>query len=185
MKKILMTVTLLSLTALNAFASNEPKDILPLLRGAKMSLLDGIAYAEKLSGPATSAKFEVEDGKLNLSVYTVPGGLAQAPEAAALSEVSGNVLEAPFKASVEVFADKEHIARAAVHMTLLQQSPFSLSQIIGKALARVPGGSPIDVRNPMIRNKRPVADVVIADDDGDEAYTVSVDLLNGSTQLKK
>lgn len=41
----------------------------------------------------------------------------------------------------------------------------------------------IDVRNPMVRNQRPVADVVIVDEDGDEATTVAVDLLTGQATL--
>lgn len=42
------------------------------LKDAKVSLADGIKASEK-SGTPISAKFEIEDGKLQLSVYTMKG----------------------------------------------------------------------------------------------------------------
>ncbi len=116
-----------------------------------------------------------------LSVYTVPEGLGVEPEKATLTEFGGAVSESPFKPSAEVFADKEHIARSAVHMTLFQQSRYTLAQVVLQALKQVPG-IPIDVRNPMIRGKRPVADVVIVDS-YEQAFTVTVDLLTGKTKI--
>ena len=107
------------------------------------------------------------------------------PEKATLTEISGDVAVAPFKPEFEVFTDKEHIARASVHMTLLQLSKFTLKQTIRRALARQ-AGVPIDVRNPRVIDGRPVADVIIATDDCDEdndAATVRVDLLSGATRL--
>ena len=171
---------LLAANSLQA-ADHDPKVIIPLLKDSKISLLEGIGYAEKISGAVTSAKFEVDNGKLILSIYTVPEGLGVEPEKATLTELGGVATESPFKPSVEVFTDKEHIARASVHMTLFQLSPYSLKEIILFALKKVPG-TPIDVRNPRIRNRRAVADVVIADAK-EEAYTVTVDLLTGCADL--
>ena len=84
MKKISLAVLVLSAFCFTkTFAGDhDPKVIIPLLKHAKMSLLEGIEYAEKKSGVTTSAKFEVEGGKLMLSIYTVPEGLAVEPEAA-------------------------------------------------------------------------------------------------------
>jgi hypothetical protein len=185
MKK-LITVLMLTMTigASQVLAGDhDPKVIIPLLKDAKITLLDGIDYAEKSSGPATSAKFEVSDGKLILSVYTIPEGLGVEPETATLTEMGAVATESPIKPVFEVFADKEHIARASVHMTLFQLSKLNLKQVIQRAL-KVKAGAPIDVRNPMVRDSRPVADVVIADYDGD-AYTVTVDLLSGRAKLKQ
>ena len=166
-----------------AFAGNhDPKAIVSLLKDSKISLLQGIDQAEKTSGPTTSAKFEVgDDGKLALSVYTVPEGFSAEPEKTTLTELSGDPTVTPYAPKPEEFADKEHIARASVHMTLFQLSKFTLKQVIQKSLWRV-SGQPIDVRNPMMRNKRPVADVVIAGKNG-ENYLVTVDLLNGRTRV--
>ena len=181
-KPILASALFLIAGSSGAFAGDHnPAAIIPLLKDSKMTLLQGIDYAERLSGVATSAKFEVEDGKLMLSVYTVPEGLGVEPEGASLTEVSGAASETPFKLNVEVFSDKEHIARASVHMTLFQLSRLTLKQVINRALA-VRNGAPIDVRNPVVRNHRAVADVVIADEDGDSS-TVSVDLATGRTTI--
>ena len=95
-----------------------------------MSLLEGIQYAERAGGVATSAKLEVEDGKLMLSVYLVPEGLAVEP---------------------------------ALH---------------------VQPGTPMDVRNPMLRGGHAVADVVIIDKQQNVVMvtvTVTVNLLDSRT----
>lgn len=181
-----LVAAILSLLALNpAFAGNhDPAAIAKLLKGATITLLAGIDQAEKASGPATSAKFEISDsGKLELSVYTIPEGLGVEPEKATLTELGGDATMSPFKFAPEVFKDKEHIARASVHMTLFQLSKFSLRQIVEHAV-KLKAGTPIDVRNPMVRNHRPVADVVIVDGHG-YAATVTVDLLTGQAHLKK
>jgi flagellar hook-basal body complex protein FliE len=55
--------------------AGEVKDAAALaaaLKDAKVSLADGLKAAEK-SGTPISAKFELEDGKLQLSVYTMKG----------------------------------------------------------------------------------------------------------------
>lgn len=87
----------------------------------------------------------------------------------------------PLKA--ELFTDKEHIARASVHMTMFQLSKLNLKQVIEVALIKQ-RGTPIDVRNPMVRNHRPVADVIIVDEK-QNAVRVMVDLLSGKAQIKK
>ena len=185
MKKMIVLGLMLALGMSQAFAGNhDPKAIAALLKDSKVSLQDGIAFAEKTSGAVTSAKYEVEDGKLMLSIYTVPEGLGVEPEKATLTELSGNAADGTAGLKAEVFTDKEHIARATVHMTLFQLSKMSLKDVIRLALIRQ-NGIVIDVRNPMVRNQRQVADVILVDDDGDDAYTVTVDLLNGKTAVKK
>jgi hypothetical protein len=179
MKTVLMTLSAMLVVGGQAWsADHDPKAIAALLKDSKISLLQGIERAEKSNGPVTSAKFEISDGKLILSIYTIPEGLDVEPEKATLTELHGIATEAPFKPETEVFQDKEHIARSAVHMTLAQLSPLTLKQIIKKALKQQPG-TPIDVRNPMVRGKRPVADVVIIGSD-QSVSMVSVDLLSGN-----
>jgi hypothetical protein len=165
--------------ATSAFAGeHDPKIIAGYLKDAKITLLGGIEFAEQKSGPATSAKFEVEDGKLMLSIYTVPEGLGTDAENATLTELAGVATEPAFAPKSEVFADKAHIARASEHLVLMQISKLSLKEVVRAALKKAPG-TPIDVRNPTVREKRPVADVVIIEKAGMPA-TVSVDLLSGN-----
>jgi hypothetical protein len=55
-----------------AEAAKDAPALAAALKDAKLSLADGLKAAEK-SGTPISAKFEVEDGKLQLSVYTMKG----------------------------------------------------------------------------------------------------------------
>lgn len=172
------------LATTSAFAGDhDPKQIAALLSTSKVSLLAGIQSAEETSGAATSAKYEVEDGKLMLSVYTVPEGLSIEPEKATLTELSGAASDGTQGLKPEVFTDKEHIARASVHMTMFQLSKLTLKQVIEIAVTKV-HGIPIDVRNPMVRDRKPVADVIIVDGN-QNVTTVTVDLLSGKTSIKK
>src|SRR3954464_8940627 len=97
------------------------------LKDSKISLLQGIKQAEKTSGPVTSAKFEMDGDNLSLSIYTAPQGLNTPAETNQLSELAGDPTVAPFAPKTEVFADKEHIARASVHLTLMQLSRLTLT----------------------------------------------------------
>src|SRR2546425_5308023 len=53
--------------------AKERAELAHALKGAKVSLKQGIV-ASASKGKPTSGKFEVEDGKLQLSVYTTKGG---------------------------------------------------------------------------------------------------------------
>jgi hypothetical protein len=172
----------LSCFSLTALAGNhDPKAIVPLLANSKLTLIQGIKIAEQNSGPAVSAKFEVgDDGALALSVYNIPEGLQVEPEKATLSEVSMDPTQASPKLAVEVFADKEHIARAAAHMTLLKQSKISLVSLL-EMTAMKTEATPIDIRNPTVVNNKPVADVVMFDKNL-RPFTVNIDLLTGAIE---
>ncbi len=184
MKTAILALSLVLVSSASFAANHDPKAIAKMLKDSKVSLSDGIAFAEKSSGSVTSAKFEIDKGKLVLSIYTIPEGLGVEPEKATLTELVGDATEGTAGLKTHVFEDKEHIARSAVHMTLFQLSTMNLKQVIELALTRQ-NGIVIDVRNPMVRNQRPVADVILVDDDGDDAFTVTVDLLNGKTTVKK
>src|SRR5436190_5456689 len=51
----------------------ERAELATALKDAKVSLQQGVAASAK-EGKPISAKYEVDDGKLQLSVYTVKGG---------------------------------------------------------------------------------------------------------------
>jgi hypothetical protein len=175
----LLIMTALVFAGIQAHASADDAQVIAKLKDSKISLLDGIAQAEKTSGPVTSAKFEMDDGgNLSLSIYTAPQGLNTPAETNELSELSGDPTVAPFAPKAEIFADKEHIARASVHLTLMQLSRLTLSQIIREALNAQPG-IPYSVANPMVRNGQPVADVFIADRHG-QSKLVTVNMRSGA-----
>jgi hypothetical protein len=173
MKGFILTALSVMLISSGVFAGNhDPKVIIPLLKDSKMTLVEGIEYAEKVSGIATSVKFEVVGGKLVLSVYTISEDLDIEAEKATLTELSGLVTESPFQS---------HIARASVHMTLFQPSSLTFIEGLNRVVA-LRGGIPFDVCNPIVRNRRPVAVVVIADVYG-SALTVSFDPVSGKAGL--
>jgi hypothetical protein len=182
-KSILIFCAAVITGSIGLAADHDPNAIFALLKDSKTTLLEAIVYAEANSGPATSAKFEVDDGKLMVSIYTIPEGLSVEPEKATLTELAGPASEGTQNLKADVFTDKEHIARASVHLTLLQLSRLNLKQILQIAVKRKPG-TVIDIRNPMVRNKRPVADVILIDEDQRPA-TVTVDLLSGKSKLQK
>ena len=166
---------------LSMAADHTPDHIIPLLKNTKISLLDGIALAEKSGAIATSAKYEITGpGILELSVYTVPEGRNVEAEDATLTELSGDASKTPFNFEEKIFRDRVHIARASAHFTITQLSRLSLKEVIQVATSKN-NGVAIDVRNPMVRNGIPVADVIVVLPNG-KANTVSVNLNTGNIQ---
>ena len=74
----------------SAAEHSDDRELLNALPSTKVSLLQGIALAEQRSAVAISAKFEVEHGKLSLSVYTAKNGLEPDAEHNVLAELSGD-----------------------------------------------------------------------------------------------
>jgi hypothetical protein len=75
MKVALMTIVSLTFAGLCPAWSAEQDDaaLIKALSGAKVSLQQGLAASER-EGRPISAKFEMENGKLQLSVYTEKNG---------------------------------------------------------------------------------------------------------------
>jgi hypothetical protein len=172
-----MMAGLMVLASQGVYAAGTDGEVIAHLKDAKITLLQGIAQAEKSSGPVTSAKFEMDGSDLSLSIYTAPQGLNTPAEDNDLTELAGSATVSPYAPSAEVFADKQHIARASVHLAVRQMSVLSLSEIIEEAL-EVQAGTPYSVANPMIRNGEPVADVFIADKNG-KSVKVTVNVRTG------
>src|SRR5207248_10695322 len=99
---------------------------------SKLSLLAGIRQASQGSARAISAKFELEDGKLSLSVYTAEKGLAVPAEKNVLQELSGSPEQDKWTPKVEVFKDVPHVARSAEQLTVMALGKSSLADIIAR-----------------------------------------------------
>jgi len=155
----------------------ETAVLLGKLKESKRSLAEGVRQAEQEASFATSAKFEMDGNELSLSVYTAREGKATDAEHNTLMELSGDPTKAAWTPKKEVFPDKEHIARASMHLTLMQLSALSLVNVIEKAGAHQPGM--VYSANPSARNGRPVVDVLVATPDNRSVHLV-VDLLNGA-----
>jgi hypothetical protein len=108
----------------------QDDELLKVLATSKHTLLAGIQQVAKAPATPISAKFELEDGKLSLSVYAVSKGLGVDADHNGLQEYSGSPLSAAWQPEVEVFKDGEHIARAAQQLTLMSLSPASLVSVL-------------------------------------------------------
>jgi hypothetical protein len=114
-------------------AQDEEKALLKALPNSKLTLLDGIQQVSKAPETPISAKFELEDGKLSLSVYTAGKGLDVDAEHNVLQEYAGSPVTGAWKPEVEVFKDTEHVARSAQQLTLMALAGASLADVVKKA----------------------------------------------------
>jgi len=69
----LLAATLWVLPAGAAMSDKDKADLAPIVSGAKVTLEQALATSKK-NGKPVSAKFEIENGKPQLSVYTVKDG---------------------------------------------------------------------------------------------------------------
>ena len=154
-------------------AEQADQALMNAIGGAKVSLLQGIAQVANGSEVPTEAKYEMEDGKLMLSVYTSAKGFDTAPEDNSFNEYGGDATAANWAPKKEVFADLKHIARSAQYHTLLSMTKVTIPAIIQKASAQ---GTVFSVKE-KIRNGKPVFEVMTVR--GGTPTTTFYDLMTG------
>jgi hypothetical protein len=130
------------------------------LKTVKVSLEKGLAASER-EGKPISAKFEVEDGKLQLSVYTAKNDK--------FSEVivdhkTGKV------SKTEAITGGDDLAAAKEQSEAMAKAKSSLTAVTKKALAANKGFRAVSV-TPAMKNGHPAADVTLLK--GDEFKAVS------------
>jgi hypothetical protein len=140
--------------------AHDDNGLVALLSSSKLGLADGIALAERQGGKAISAKFELENGKLSLSVYLAKAGLDVDAEHNVLAELSGDPTQAEWRAKEDVFSDLKHLTRASYHLTLVQRSKMNLAAVIAKAQAIQPGQ--VYAVEPGVHDRSPIFHVSIA-----------------------
>jgi len=155
--------------------SADESELLALLPSSKIGLAEGIALAERAGGTAISAKFELENGKLSLSVYTAKAGINADAEHNILAELSGDPTLPVWQTEEEVFADIKHITRASYHLTLVQRSKMGLAAVIAKAQAMHAGQ--VYAVEPAIHERSPIFHVAIATSGGGH---VNIDIESGA-----
>lgn len=174
----LMFVIVVGLAALGSSsalwsAEEDQAALLKAIGSAKVSLQQGIAQVAKGPEVPTEAKYEMENGKLMLSVYTSAKPLNTAAEDNSFNEYIGEATTATWSPKKEVFADLKHIARSAQYHTLLSMTKVTIPTIIQKASAQ---GTVFSVKE-KIRNGKAVFEVMTAQ--GNTAKTTYYDLLTG------
>lgn len=174
----MILVTVLTLVALPVFAEEgEEQALLAKLSQSKHSLLEAVAQAEKENGTAISAKFELEDGKLMLSVYTGKQGRDRDAEHNTLTELGGDAASPAWQPKAEEFEDKAHVARAAMQLTLMQLTKLSLTELLKKAGAVQKGT--IYSAIPAAKNGKAVVDFLVATAPG-KSVVVTLDAQTGT-----
>src|SRR5213593_2281562 len=130
---------------------------------APVSLERGLA-ASASHGQPISAKFEIEEGKLQLSVYTVKDGKFFE---VIVDHDTGKVVKA------EPIAEGEDYTAAQSQSAAMAKPKVSLRAAVEKALRGNAGFRAVSV-TPSLKDGRAVADVALAK--GEELKTVSVPL---------
>jgi len=130
---------------------------------ARVSLERGLA-ASASHGQPISAKFEIEEGKLQLSVYTVKGGKFFE---VIVDHNSGKVVKA------EPITESEDLTAAQSQSAAMAKGKMSLRVAVEQALRGNAGFRAVSV-TPSLKDGRAVADVTLAK--GEELKAVSVPL---------
>lgn len=161
----LAAILLASMVSIStANADQDSGELLQKLGTARYSLSAGVAQAQKQHGSAISAKFELKEGTLMLSVYTAEAGLGKDAEHNVLIELMGDATQPAWSPDREVFEDKEHLTRSAMHLTLVQLSGISLTEAITKAQSAL--SATVYSVIPAVKGRAPVYAVKAATADG-------------------
>ena len=138
-------------------ARAEDED-LPALAAAMKNVpttLEKGLQASEQTGKPISAKFEVEDGKLQLSIYTMkPGDFTE-------------VIVAPDSGSVksaEKITDAEDLKAATSQKAAMDKTTLSLAAVTGQAAQEAARSRAISIF-PELRNGHPVAVITLLRDD--------------------
>ena len=142
------------------YDDKEHAELAKALKAAKVSLQTGLSASEKAGAPI-SAKFEVEHGKLQLSVYTKKG--------TAFSEVivdhtTGKV------AKSEPITGGEDLSAAQTQSEAMAMAKRSLRAAADQAAKESKGYRAVSVM-PSLKDGHPVAEVILVKDN--EFKTIS------------
>jgi hypothetical protein len=143
-------------------AANDKNEavLLKSLSAAKVSLQQGFAASER-EGQPISGKFEAEEGKLQLSVYTAKDGKYFE---IIVDHVTGDI------AKVEPITEVDDLAHAKLQKAAMDQAKVKLADAVAKAKGQVSGGLVVSAA-PELKAGRPSASVVLLK--GEQFSTVS------------
>jgi hypothetical protein len=137
----------------NAFSADDDEDasqeaLIKLLDTAKINLQQGLAAAEQ-QGQPISAKFEVDDGKLQLSVYTAKEGKFFE---VLINHVTGKVLRA------EPITEGEDLSAAREQSAATANAKTSLQAAVDKTIAQSANTRAVSVV-PSMKDGHPIASI--------------------------
>jgi hypothetical protein len=141
----------------SAFAAGpdeEQAELANAMSNVKVSLQQGLKTSER-EGQPISGKFEVEDGKLQLSVYTTKEGKFFE---VIVDHMTGNI------AKVEPITEGEDLIHAKLQKAAMDGAKVKLSDAAEKAKGQVkgPDGDVLVVSvEPLLKGKSPEASIVL------------------------
>jgi hypothetical protein len=130
--------------------SSSPAELAKALPQAKVSLEQGLKASAK-SGRPISGKYEIEDGALQLSIYTAKGD--QFTEVI-VAHKSGTIKKA------EKITDSDDLKDAKEQSGAMAKAKVPLAQAIDKAMKANGGYRAVKVE-PMLKGGKPIADVTL------------------------
>ncbi len=142
-------VTVLGPAVIHAEERNDA-ELIKALAAAKISLQQGLAAAAA-KGQPISGKFEIEDGKLQLSVYTAKGGKFSE---VIVDHVSGKITKS------EDINGGEDLAAAKAQSAAMAKAKTDLKAALEKSAAQTPGSRPVSV-TPELKAGHAVASVAL------------------------
>lgn len=137
--------------------------LIKALRFSKVSLQQGLTASEQ-EGQTISAKFEVNEGKFQLSVYTVKDGKFSE---VLVDHATGKV------AKVEPITKGEDIAAANLQGAAMAKAKTSLKDAIDKAIGEADGFRAVSVA-PSLKDGHAVASVLVLK--GEQVKPIDVSL---------
>ena len=140
--------------------AEEKSDLAPHLKEAKVPLERGIAASEA-KGTPISAKYEVEDGKLQLSVYTAKGG--------SFSEVIVDHTTGKIAKS-EAITGGDDLTTAKSQNEAMSKAKTSLQSAVSKAVKANKGYKAVSAM-PSLKDGHPSAEITLMK--GSESKSVS------------
>jgi hypothetical protein len=120
------------------------------LKGAKLTLQDGLKAGER-EGQPISAQFEIDDGKLRLSVYTTKGD--DFTEVVADPQTGAVV-------KTEKITDADELNDAADQKAAMAKAKMSLAAAVDAAVKENAGALPVAIF-PDLRDGHPIAEVTL------------------------
>ena len=141
----------------------ERRELAAALGSAKVSLAQGLTAAEK-HGKPISAKFEVEDGKLQLSVYVAKG---KTFSEIIVDHVTGKV------AKSETITGGDDLKNAKAQAEVMSRAKVSLREATSRAAKATAGYTAVSVF-PVVNDGTPTVEVTLMK--GDERKVVTESL---------
>jgi CO dehydrogenase/acetyl-CoA synthase gamma subunit (corrinoid Fe-S protein) len=150
----LVVAIAISGSAFMSARAEENEENLPALAAAlkdtKVNLGDGLKASER-EGKPISAKFEIDDGKLQLSVYTMKAdGFAEV----VIDPKTGAIAKA------EKITDAEDLEAAATQKAAMEKATISLLAATQKSVAANAGYQAVSI-TPEMREGQPTADITL------------------------